>query len=715
MEGGLPLLQFTLHELWEARDPERQVIPAARLQAMGGVEGALSRHADGVLAALLPAERCAARKILMQLVTPGGTRARRTETELARDPDTRAALEALVRGRLVVALSSEHGTAHELAHEALIRGWQTLRSWLSQEAESHAAKHRLQVAAGEWERLGRTPEALWGTRQLAEASALELPALAPREQAFLEQSHGSVHKRRLAKRALATVIPVVIALTYGGVRWKADRDLGRQIQSDLVMAKSAWTDARAKDARVEQLRREAFAQFDRREREAGERSWSLALGVAGENERGFARANEWFEKALALDSGRRSVRSAFADFLYDRALLAEREGRSAQLGELLQRLQVYDDGGARMGRWNAPAHLEIATSPAGAEVLLERYQSDSDGRRPAVLVGRLGQTPLAEVELAPGSYRLTLTAPGRAPVRYPVLLRRAERLPVQVSLPRASEIPAGFVYVPLGRFQFGSADDERARVGFFNTVPLHESSTRPYLIARTETTYAEYIDYLRALAPEERMRRMPRIRQTSMLDQRSLELKETEAGDWMLRFQPTTRPYSARLGERIKYDQRRLRAVQDWRRFPVSGISATDAEAYAKWLRETGRVPGARLCTEKEWERAGRGADDRPFPHGDRLHPDDANYDETYGKAALAFGPDEVGSHPASRAPFDTEDVAGNVWEWTSSSLAPGYAVRGGGYYHGSITNMIYNRQDPEPTFRDMLVGVRLCADFSSR
>src|SRR5262249_27014625 len=51
-EVGLPLLQFALAELWEARDESRKIIPASALQAIGGVEGALARHADAVLAAL---------------------------------------------------------------------------------------------------------------------------------------------------------------------------------------------------------------------------------------------------------------------------------------------------------------------------------------------------------------------------------------------------------------------------------------------------------------------------------------------------------------------------------------------------------------------------------------------------------------------------------------------------------------------------------------
>src|SRR5262249_42393703 len=50
--GGLPLLQFTLAELWDARDVPGRMIRAVSLAALGGVAGALARHADRLLAGL---------------------------------------------------------------------------------------------------------------------------------------------------------------------------------------------------------------------------------------------------------------------------------------------------------------------------------------------------------------------------------------------------------------------------------------------------------------------------------------------------------------------------------------------------------------------------------------------------------------------------------------------------------------------------------------
>jgi formylglycine-generating enzyme required for sulfatase activity len=140
-------------------------------------------------------------------------------------------------------------------------------------------------------------------------------------------------------------------------------------------------------------------------------------------------------------------------------------------------------------------------------------------------------------------------------------------------------------------------------------------------------------------------------------------------------------------------------------------VSYDDAVAFTAWLDRTRRVPGARLCDEYEWERAARGADGRTFPPGSALAPDDANIDVTYGRDPLAFGPDEVGSHPASRSPIGADDMAGNVWEWTRSVQTPDAPVeRGGCWYNGDLSSRSVNRELGEPTQRHIWIGVRICA-----
>jgi formylglycine-generating enzyme required for sulfatase activity len=230
------------------------------------------------------------------------------------------------------------------------------------------------------------------------------------------------------------------------------------------------------------------------------------------------------------------------------------------------------------------------------------------------------------------------------------------------------------------------------------------------LVSRNETTFSDWFEYLNALPPEERTTRLPRVESGGF--QGSLSVQFSADGVHSISFQPTSIPYAAKVGERVHYGDRTVRAFQDWLRFPVFGIAVDDALAYVSWLRASGRVPGARLCTDREWERAARGADEREYPHGDRLLPIDANFDATYGRKAGAMGPDEIGSHPASESPFGISDMAGNVWEWTVSSLKQGeFVARGGSYLFGANTARVTEREIAEPAFRDVSVGMRVCAD----
>jgi formylglycine-generating enzyme required for sulfatase activity len=102
-------------------------------------------------------------------------------------------------------------------------------------------------------------------------------------------------------------------------------------------------------------------------------------------------------------------------------------------------------------------------------------------------------------------------------------------------------------------------------------------------------------------------------------------------------------------------------------RMPVAGISYAEAQAYCRFV--SGRLP-----TEDEWERAARGSTRNRFPWGRNYDPGLANH----GRSPL--GPDAsdgfamaapVGSFPHGASAYGLLDVAGNVWEWTSSAPRP--------------------------------------------
>ena len=89
---------------------------------------------------------------------------------------------------------------------------------------------------------------------------------------------------------------------------------------------------------------------------------------------------------------------------------------------------------------------------------------------------------------------------------------------------------------------------------------------------------------------------------------------------------------------------------------PVVHVSWLDADAYCRWS-------GARLPTEDEWELAARGEERRIFPWGDAWDP-----------ARVVWGGEAdpglraTGSRP--EAPVGYFDLAGGVWEWTSTEVA---------------------------------------------
>ncbi|WP_437286564.1 nSTAND1 domain-containing NTPase [Sorangium sp. So ce406] len=713
-EGGLPLLQFALAELWDARAAPDAPLSSADLAQIGGVEGALARHADRVLGRMAPAVHAAARRLLGALITPQGTRARRVEGELAQpggDEAARAALDALVQGRLVFAREGEQGTVYEIAHEALIHGWGTLRHWLEEQREQRATRQRLEASAAEWERLGRRRDALFSARQLKEAKGLDPGDLPPREAAFLRASRRAVLTQRAIRWALVVGVPLVAALLYGALELRASRQLAARADRKIQEASVTTAAAARESAAAEALAAEALAAFDDRRREEGEALWDRARRRAAEAEGLYLQASQKLEAALTLDGARRDARDRLGDILYERALAADRRGHTSLRDELLQRMSTYDPDGARQQRWNAPAEVAIETDPPGAEITIERYEGDADGRRLLVDRRLLGATPLSRIALAQGSYLLTCEARNRTIVRYPFLVRRGESLRFSFPLPHAGDVPPGFIYVPPGRFLFGASLDDMYRWAFLSTVPLHEISTGAYLIARHETTFQEWLDYIEALPREPRGR--PSIQAGNGAMTGALGLRQLPSGVWQLTIQPTVQSYTARAGEPLVYASREARAQQDWLRFPVTGISFAQATEYAAWLHRTGRVRGARLCTDHEWERAARGADSRIFPHGDSLSPGDANFDETYGKESSTMGPDEVGSHPASRSPFGVDDMAGNVLEWAISSIeVDKVLLRGGAYLYDQTSVRSDNRTVVDGTFLDPVIGLRICASF---
>ena len=191
--GGLPLLQHALFELWGLREGRR--LTHAAYEQIGRVKGALARRADEVYQGFSAAEQEVTRQVLMRLTQPGegteDTRRRALLTEIVPSAEAAPMVERVVRALTDERLLVTEGDSVDVAHEALIQGWPTLREWIDRDREGLREHRRLTNAAEEWRRLSRDESFLFRGLRLAQAlrwRADNGAALNPLEREFLDAS-----------------------------------------------------------------------------------------------------------------------------------------------------------------------------------------------------------------------------------------------------------------------------------------------------------------------------------------------------------------------------------------------------------------------------------------------------------------------------------------------------------------------------------------------
>ncbi|MEL7209732.1 MAG: ATP-binding protein, partial [Actinomycetota bacterium] len=174
--GSLPLLQYTLTELFDRRDGDRLTLAA--YHELGGVSGSIARQADARFDDSDDDTRTAIRRLMGRLVMlhEGGdyTRRRVIRPELGDAPAMVAAIEALGAARL---LSFDRDPAAreqtvEVAHEALLREWPRLRKWLDEDREALVMHRHLTASANDWHNAGRPATELYRGGRLASVTDL---------------------------------------------------------------------------------------------------------------------------------------------------------------------------------------------------------------------------------------------------------------------------------------------------------------------------------------------------------------------------------------------------------------------------------------------------------------------------------------------------------------------------------------------------------------
>ena len=164
---ALPLLAFTLERLTAKRRDRRTLTIADYVEDMGGLQGAITEAAEAAFASAVrdPAlpngrvelEALARAAFIPALVLVDDATAdpkRRIERMAAFADSTRAFMRHMIDQRILVSdhrkIDGVETSVVEVAHEAILRQWPTLRSWIAEERDTLRALESVRMAASEW-------------------------------------------------------------------------------------------------------------------------------------------------------------------------------------------------------------------------------------------------------------------------------------------------------------------------------------------------------------------------------------------------------------------------------------------------------------------------------------------------------------------------------------------------------------------------------------
>lgn len=260
--------------------------------------------------------------------------------------------------------------------------------------------------------------------------------------------------------------------------------------------------------------------------------------------------------------------------------------------------------------------------------------------------------------------------------------------------------PNAWAQIPAGEFYFGQHEDVE--------------TTGAYEIMITDVTTEQYAAFLNQALADGNVK----VHGTQVTGYYPGDAfhgvkheEEIKAGDWL--FVPLDDP-----SQRIQFDGATFSVQPGYENHPMTMVSWFGAWGYCEYN-------GWRLPTEIEWEKAGRGADARPFPWGEEIQRENANfyasrdpYEDmsSYGSrttpVGLYNGQDYDGYQTLdSASPFGLYDMAGNVWQWTGNVYEGMHYrfLRGGSKDTYEMDLRLWVRNNATPTYFSPGVGFR-CA-----
>jgi formylglycine-generating enzyme required for sulfatase activity len=260
--------------------------------------------------------------------------------------------------------------------------------------------------------------------------------------------------------------------------------------------------------------------------------------------------------------------------------------------------------------------------------------------------------------------------------------------------------PNAWAQIPAGEFYFGQHEDVK--------------TTDAYEIMVTDVTTSQYADFLNSALADG----VVKLESDQILGfypgdefHGAKHEEKIEAGDWL--FVPLNDP-----SQRVKFDGTRFTVQAGYENHPMTMVTWFGAWGYCKYY-------GWRLPTEMEWEKAGRGSDTRPFPWGEEILRENANFYSSrdpfeemssFGSRTSPVGfynGQKYGEYQTldSASPYGLYDMAGNVWQWTGNVYEGMHYrfLRGGSKDTYDMDLRLWVRNNATPTYYSPGAGFR-CA-----
>jgi formylglycine-generating enzyme len=260
--------------------------------------------------------------------------------------------------------------------------------------------------------------------------------------------------------------------------------------------------------------------------------------------------------------------------------------------------------------------------------------------------------------------------------------------------------PEAWVQIPAGEFFSGQAEDIQTTDSY--EIMVTDVTTAQYTAFLNEALAAGFIkvngDQVTGYYPGDEFRGVKHE-------------EKIEAAEYI--FIPLSDP-----SQRITFDGKVFNVQAGYENHPMTMVSWFGAWGYCTYF-------SYHLPTEMEWEKAARGTDARPFPWGETIARENANFyasrDPFEDMRSFGSRTTPVGFYNGktydgyttldSKSPFGLYDMAGNVWQWTGNVYKGMHLrfLRGGSKDTYDMDLRIWVRNNATPTYFSPGVGFR-CA-----